>query len=110
MSCSTHHTGRGSRSDCALRRHRKLFTSCRAEVAYLNYVEQGERVVVQLTHGVSARGKPWRATETWVAGSALSARARRKDQRLTSTSTRLRRSDTARYSLVCNFDEIAMDH
>jgi ketosteroid isomerase-like protein len=43
----------------------KLFTSVVHEVAYFNYVEQGERVVVEgFTHGVLADGTPWRATET----------------------------------------------
>jgi SnoaL-like domain len=43
----------------------QLFTSVVHEVAYFNYVEQGEKVVVEgFTHGVLADGTPWRATET----------------------------------------------
>jgi ketosteroid isomerase-like protein len=43
----------------------QLFTSVVHEVAYFNYVEQGDRVVVEgFTHGVLANGTTWQATET----------------------------------------------
>jgi hypothetical protein len=43
----------------------KLFTSVVHEVAYFNYIEQHDRVVVEgFTHGVLADGTPWRATDT----------------------------------------------
>jgi hypothetical protein len=43
----------------------QLFTSVVHEVAYFNYVEQGDRVVVEgFTHGVLADGTAWRATQT----------------------------------------------
>ncbi|MGW6457632.1 nuclear transport factor 2 family protein [Streptomyces sp. NPDC055078] len=41
-----------------------LFGSVVHEVAYFNYITEGDRVVVEgLTHGVLADGTPWRATE-----------------------------------------------
>ena len=44
---------------------RELFTAVVHEVAYFNYIEDGERVVVEgFTHGILADGTRWRATET----------------------------------------------
>jgi ketosteroid isomerase-like protein len=42
-----------------------LFSSVVHEVAYFNYIVQGDSVVVEgMTHGVLADGTPWRATES----------------------------------------------
>lgn len=44
---------------------RQLFTSVVHEAAYFNYIEQGDRVVVEgFTHGVLADGTTWHATDT----------------------------------------------
>lgn len=43
----------------------KLFSSVTHEIAYCNYVVQGEYVAAEgFTHGVLSDGTPWRATES----------------------------------------------